>query len=178
MKNWLLSLALGLLPLIALAAALPAAPPTVVYLVRHGEKDITPGLADPLLTTAGEARAQALADRLTRERPAALFTTDTRRTRATLAPLAQALHLTPLTYSAKEPAALATRIGQEYAGQTVVVVGHSNTLLPLLAALGVREAVADIPDDEYSNLYKVTLRDGKPAKLEVSHYGKHLEAKL
>lgn len=174
MRTWLLLLALGLLPLLAATAT----PPTVIYLVRHGEKDLTPGVADPLLTTAGEARAQALADRLARQRPAALFTTDTRRTRATLGPLAQATHLTPLVYSAKEPTALAERINQQYTGQTVVVVGHSNTLLPLLAALGVRETVPDIPDDEYSYLYKVTLRDGKPAKLEVSHYGKHLEAKL
>jgi broad specificity phosphatase PhoE len=177
MKTWLHLLAFGLLPLLALAAR-PLTPPTVIYLVRHGEKDLTPGVADPLLTTAGEARAQALADRLTREHPAALFTTDTRRTRATLGPLAQAMHLTPLVYSAKEPAALAERINQQYEGQTVVVVGHSNTLLPLLAALGVRETVAELKDDEYSYLYKVTLRDGKPAKLEVSHYGKHLEAKL
>ncbi|MGI4835050.1 MAG: histidine phosphatase family protein [Janthinobacterium lividum] len=178
MKNWLLLLALGL-PLLARAAALPAAPPTIVYLVRHGEKDLTPHLADPLLTTAGEARAQALADRLTRQRPAALFTTDTRRTRATLVPLAQATGLTPLVYSAQEPTALATRIKQDYAGQTVVVVGHSNTLLPLLAALGVRQAaVPDIKDEEYDYLFKVTLRPGRPARLEVGHYGKQLEAKL
>lgn len=176
MKNWLLLLALGLLPLLALTAARPAAPPTVVYLVRHGEKDLTPGLTDPLLTTAGEARAQALADRLTRQRPAALFTTNTHRTRATLGPLALAAHLTPLVYSAQAPAALAARISQEYPGKTVVVVGHSNTLLPLLAALGVREVVPELKDDEYDNLYKVTLRAHKPARLEVGHYGRRLEA--
>jgi broad specificity phosphatase PhoE len=174
MKAYFLLLVLGLLPLLALTAT----PPTVIYLVRHAEKDLTPGLKDPLLTTAGEARAQALADRLTRERPAALFTTDTRRTRATLGPLAQATHLTPLVYDPDKMADLAARIREQFAGQTVVVVGHSNTLLPQLAALGVEPPVQEIKDNEFDYLFKVTLRDGKPAKLETSRYGKRLEAKL
>ena len=169
MKNWL-RLALSALLLTALAAA--AGPPaTTIYLVRHAEKDLTPGLADPPLTSAGEARARLLARRLARRHPAALFTTDTRRTRATLAPLAQATGLAPLVYRAQEPAALAARLGQDYAGRTVVVVGHSNTLLPLLAALGVAALPAEIKDDEFDYLFRVRLRAGQPARLTVSRYG-------
>ncbi|GAA4505927.1 hypothetical protein GCM10023172_34490 [Hymenobacter ginsengisoli] len=158
--------------LLGLAAGAAAKPPrTIIYLVRHAEKDLTPGLADPPLTPAGETRAQLLAQRLRRQHPAALFTTDTRRTRATLAALAQATGLTPEVYSAKEPAALASRLRQDYAGKTVVVVGHSNTLLPLLAALGVAPLPAEIRDEEYNYLFKVTLREGQPARLEMSRYG-------
>lgn len=153
----------------SLAAAKP--PRTVIYLVRHAEKDLTPGLADPPLTPAGEARARLLAQRLASSHPAALFTTDTRRTRATLAPLAQATGLTPEVYNAKEPTALASRLRQDYAGKTVVVVGHSNTLLPLLAALGVAPLPAEIRDEEYNYIFKVTLREGQPARLEMSRYG-------
>ncbi|WP_198172498.1 histidine phosphatase family protein [Hymenobacter ginkgonis] len=164
-------LSLLLLPLLGSLALAARPPATTIYLVRHGEKDLTPGLADPPLTPAGEARAQLLGQRLARRHPAALFTTDTRRTRTTLAPLAQATALTPLVYSAKDPAALATRIGQEYAGKTVVVVGHSNTLLPLLAALGVAPLPAEIKEEEYDFLFKVELRPGQPARLTVSCYG-------
>lgn len=156
------------------AAPAPAAGPpvTTVYVVRHAEKDLTPGLPDPPLTAAGEARAQALARRLAPRRPAALFTTDTRRTRATLAPLARAAQLAPLVYDAKAPEALAARIGQEFAGKTVVVVGHSNTILPLLAALGVAAPpVAEIGDNEYDLLFEVRLSSGKPARVKVSKYG-------
>ena len=157
---------------LGLAATAAARPPrTVIYLVRHGEKDLTPDLTDPPLTPAGEARAQLLAKQLAKRHPAALFTTDTRRTRATLAPLAQATGLTPETYSAKEPAVLATRLRQAYAGKTVVVVGHSNTLLPLLTALGVAPLPGEIRDEEYNYLFKVTLREGQPAKLIMSRYG-------
>jgi broad specificity phosphatase PhoE len=169
MKKKLLLVVLGLL-LVAWAPAW-AGPPTVIYLVRHAEKDLTPGLADPLLTPAGEARAAVLSQQLARHHPAALFTTDTRRTRATLAPLAQATGCTPLVYSAQDPAALVARIRQEYVGKTVVVVGHSNTLLPLLAALGAQAPMPEIKDEEFDYLFRVTLREGRPAALKVSRYG-------
>jgi phosphohistidine phosphatase SixA len=169
LKTGLLSILCCLL--LGLAATAGRPPRTTIYLVRHGEKDLTPGLADPSLTPAGEARAELLAKQLAKRHPAALFTTDTRRTRATLAPLAQATGLTPEVYSAKEPAGLAGRLQQEYAGKTVVVVGHSNTLLPLLAALGVAPLPGEIRDEEYNYLFKVTLRAGEPARLIMSRYG-------
>ena len=160
-------LAFWLLPL--LAAARP--PSTTIYLVRHAEKDLTPGLADPPLTPAGEARAAMLSQQLARRHPAALFTTDTRRTRATLAPLAQATGLVPEAYDAKNQAALAAHIRQDFKGKTVVVVGHSNTLLPLLAALGVAPLPSEIRDEEYNYLFKVKMRQGQPAQLVMSRYG-------
>jgi len=169
LKTGLLSLICCLV--LGLAAAVARPPRTVIYLVRHGEKDLTPGLADPPLTPAGEARSQLLARQLAKRHPAALFTTDTRRTRATLAPLAQATGLTPEVYSAKEPAVLASHLRQDYAGKTVVVVGHSNTLLPLLTALGVAPLPGEIRDEEYNYLFKVTLREGQAARLIMSRYG-------
>ncbi|MGI4866519.1 MAG: histidine phosphatase family protein [Janthinobacterium lividum] len=171
MKTMLLNVLLSLL-LAAFAGPAVAGPPvTTIYLVRHAEKDLTPGVADPLLTPAGEARAQALRQKLAGKHPAALFTTDTRRTRATLAPLAVATGLTPLVYSPKDPDAFAIRLYKEYAGRTVVVVGHSNTLLPLLAALGVKAPMQEIKDEEFGYLFRVELREGQPAKLKVSQYG-------
>ncbi len=171
MKRFLLSALLGLLLALGSRPALAGPPVTTIYLVRHAEKDPTPGVADPLLTPAGQTRAQALARKLAGKHPVALFTTDTRRTRATLAPLALATHLTPLVYSPKEADAFAIRLYKEYPGHTVVVVGHSNTLLPLLAALGVKVPMLEIKDEEYSYLFKVELREGQPARLKVSHYG-------
>ena len=171
MRTDFLFLLLGLLLLGAAGGAGAKPPRTTIYLVRHAEKDLTPGLADPGLTPAGEARAQLLAKQLAKRHPAALFTTDTRRTRATLASLAQATGLTPEVYRAQEPAALASHLRQDYVGKTVVVVGHSNTLLPLLAALGVAPLPAEIRDEEYNYLFRVMLRAGQPARLEMSRYG-------
>lgn len=172
MKAGLLQLLLGAIFLLATSGPAVAGPPvTTIYLVRHAEKDLTPGLADPPLSPAGEVRAQLLARRLAKRKPVALFTTDTRRTRATLAPLAQATGLTPLVYNAQDPDAFAIRLFKEYAGRTVVVVGHSNTLLPLLAALGLSAPMVEIKDTEYDYQFKVEMRPNQPARLAVSHYG-------
>ena len=172
MKTSFLPLLFSLL--LGLVASGPAAakpPVTTIYLVRHAEKDPTAGANDPALTPAGEARARLLAQRLARRHPAALFTTDTRRTRATLAPLALAVGLVPERYDAQHPDALAIHIYQDFVGKTVVVVGHSNTLLPLLKALGVQPAITEIKDAEYDYLFQVALRPNEPARLKVSRYG-------
>ncbi|MDO7873540.1 histidine phosphatase family protein [Hymenobacter sp. ASUV-10] len=164
--TWL-HLLTGLLP--NTAAAKP--PVTTVYLVRHGEKDLTPNLADPALTPAGEARALALRDMLAGRHPAALFTTDTRRTRATLAPLAAAKQLTPQVYDAKDPAALAALIRRDYAGKTVVVVSHSNRLPGLIEALGAKPPMTEISEAEFSYLFEMQLPASGRARLKVRHYG-------
>ena len=170
--SWqLVRFTLGLCLVLLLATSATKPPVTTIYLVRHAEKFPAAGLLDPGITPVGEARAQLLAERLARRKPASLFTTDTRRSRATLAPLAAATGLTPLVYDAKNPDALAIQIYKEYAGRTVVVVGHSDTLLPLLAALGIRSPVQEIKDNEYDYLFRVELRPGELARLKVEHYG-------
>lgn len=144
---------------------------TTVYLVRHAEKDSTANPADPSLSAVGEVRARALRQLLVRRHPAALFTTDTKRTRATLAPLAAATHLDPIIYNPKETTALAVRLRQEYLGKTVVVVGHSNTLLPLIESLGGTPPVEEIGDKEYDYLFTVRISEGTLPTVEVRGYG-------
>ena len=146
---------------------------TTVYLVRHAEKDLTPGAPDPDLTPAGRQRAETLRERLETDTIAAIFTTDTRRTRATIAPLATALQLPPVVYDADKHRSLAAQIRKEYRGKTVVVVGHSNTLLPLLQELGATPPVARIGDDEYGYLFEVRIPlSGRPPTVTMRHYGK------
>jgi probable phosphoglycerate mutase len=144
---------------------------TTVFVVRHAEKDPTPGLKDPPLTEAGQRRAQALRDRMSASAVAALYTTDTVRTRATLAPLAAARGLEPEVYDAREPAVLAARLRERHRGQTVVVVGHSNTLLSLIEALGAARPVPELTDADYDYLFEVTLRPEGGATVRVHRYG-------
>ena len=145
---------------------------TTIYLVRHAEKDATSDPTDQTLSAAGQVRALALRQLLVRRHPAALFTTDTKRTRATLAPLAEATKLEPQVYDKDKNSALVARIRQEYAGKTVVVVGHSNTLLPLIEALGGTAPVREIGDDQYSYLFTVRVpAGGKAPTVAVRSYG-------
>ncbi|MCI1187415.1 histidine phosphatase family protein [Hymenobacter sp. DH14] len=145
---------------------------TTVYIVRHAEKDTTvAGNSDPELSAEGRARAQALNQTLAKRQPVALFTTDTKRTRATLAPLAAALKLEPKTYDPKRGRDLADMVLKDYAGKSVVIVGHSNTVLSLIDDFGGIPPVDEIRDNEYDYLFVVRVAPGMQPTVETRGYG-------
>jgi phosphohistidine phosphatase SixA len=146
-------------------------PVTTVYLVRHAEKDSVAGSQDPELSALGQRRAQALRTQLAKRKPVALFTTDTKRTRATLAPLATALAIEPQVYDGADVNGMAARIRKEYPGQAVVVVGHSNTLLPLIDALGGIAPVEEIAETDYDYLFTVRLSEDTEPTVGMRGYG-------
>ena len=129
-----------------LAACLPAActttpmheahaAPAEFVIVRHAEKAAGAG-DDPALTDAGHARAAALAHALRDAPVVAVYSTGYARTRQTAGPTAAAHGLEVSTYDAREPAEeLATRLRAMHPAGTVVVVGHSNTVPAIAAAL-------------------------------------------
>jgi phosphohistidine phosphatase SixA len=102
-----------------------------VVLVRHAEP--TAGGSDPGLSTAGTRRATTLAKMVADAGITAIFTSDMRRTKETAAPLARLLSLTPVEI-ANDPAAAAAQV--KAAGKRVLVVGHTDTVPPLIKALG------------------------------------------
>lgn len=71
---------------------------------------------------------------------------------------------------------LAARIRQEYAGKTVIVVDHFNTLLPCIVVLGGTSSVKEISDKEYSSLFTVRIPDGSTSPIvTVRSYGAKLK---
>jgi broad specificity phosphatase PhoE len=165
-----------LLPTIAGAAAAQAgeAPCTRVLAVRHAEKE--PGGADPALSDAGRARARALAEALAAERLDAILVSPTRRARETAAPLAEARSLAPVGVPLEGGAAahvgrLAAEV-EARPGATVLVVGHSNTTLALLRALGAEgpEVAGDLADDAYGDLFAAELCAGRPARVTRTRF--------
>jgi len=118
------------------ALASPAvALPDLVILVRHAERATEPA-GDPALTPAGEQRAQVLAQALAGLRVNAILTTQYRRTRDTAAPLAKALGIQPQVVDAKAGHVQAVAEAVRAQNGVVLVVGHSNTVPAILAALG------------------------------------------
>lgn len=155
---------------LACSDAPPAASDTSTFLlVRHAEK-AADDPRDPSLTPAGRQRAERLA-RLVAEAPlAAVYTTDFRRTRATAEPAADAHGLDLALYDAEQAAAeLAASLRQRHTGEAVLVVGHSNTVPGITAALCGCE-VAPIGDDDYGNLYRVRIEPGATPVLEHERY--------
>ncbi len=150
-----------------------AAAVTTVVLVRHAEKAAEPP-RDPPLTETGRVRAHALLEALGDARVAAVYSTDYARTRDTARPLADAAGV-PVTLvtagGADYIAEVARRARTEHPGEVVVIVGHSNTLGPTIAALGGPDDVGALPDDAYDRFFIVLLRDGEPARLIRARYG-------
>ncbi|HEU4537010.1 MAG TPA: hypothetical protein VFS00_22970, partial [Polyangiaceae bacterium] len=64
---------------------------------------------------------------------------------------------------------LAQEIRQNHAGQTVLVVSHSNTVPPIVTALS-GAAAAPIPETEYSRLYTVTVNFKGEARVVAARY--------
>jgi broad specificity phosphatase PhoE len=169
------SLVLAVCALLAPATLSARGPtPTVVVLVRHAERAATPA-DDPVLTEAGRARADALRAVLADARVDAIITTHYERTRKTAEPLAKAAKVAPVIVRAGADTAAHVREvaaavrGQPAAG-LVVVVGHSNTIPPIIAALG-GPTLPDLCDAEYARLFTLVLPPDAPPHLIQSFYG-------
>lgn len=146
--------------------------PTTVYLVRHAEKDISnPSEQDPDLNAEGVARAEALRSYLEGQKVDALYATRYKRTKNTLLPLAEAHNLQIVEYDAHDFNGLESKILQEHQGGTIVVAGHSNTVLPIVEAFGAKRPVPDISDFQYDYIFKVTVAPDGTATVETNKYG-------
>lgn len=139
-----------------------------VYLVRHAEKSTSPA-KDPELTELGLQRAQDLAQVLGGKKIKAIYSTNTTRTRETAMPLSKKLGLA-IQYYTPDTADKIVQNALKLKRNTLIV-GHSNTLLPLIAALGLQASKKEIPDSEYDNLFMIYRNKGK-LKLVESRYGK------
>jgi len=142
---------------------------TTIWIVRHAEKEAEPA-ADPILTTAGQKRAEELLKSLKHEKIAGIYVTKYKRTALTAQPTAQKYTLVPELYDPTDLKGLATKVLQFYKGHSVLIVGHSNTILPTITALGGEMPFSMLTDDDYDMLFKLTLKGGK-AELEISRYG-------
>jgi broad specificity phosphatase PhoE len=148
-----------------------ARPLTTVILVRHAEKNIEPTNPDPDLSPAGQERAQELARMFAAAGVNAIYATQYKRTQQTVKPLADRTGLTPQLVDAKQTPELAKDILTNHRDQTIFIAGHNNTVPQIIAALG-GEALPDIPESEYDNLFIVTIYRFGKAKVVKLKYGK------
>lgn len=145
---------------------------TTIYVVRHAEKLTTdPKDQDPALTPEGEARAKALVTYLDGKPVDAVYSTKYKRNNLTIKPLADTRKLPVNTYEGHDFEGLKKQIMQNYAGKTVVVVGHSNTILPIVEALGAKKPFTEVPDSKYDHIFKVTIQADSTATVEAGTYG-------
>src|SRR6187402_3474169 len=170
---WLLAMA-GVF-LIAMAFAYwNSATTTTIVLVRHAEKQVG-AITDAPLSPEGEIRASRLAQLLGGSeefgRISKIYVTNTRRTQQTAAGVALRLGLTPEVIDAKtDSAELARRALRENRGHRALIVGHSNTVPEIVAALTRTNNVPAMDEDEFDTMYIVTVPTiGKASVLRLKY---------
>jgi broad specificity phosphatase PhoE len=170
---WLLAMA-GVFMLAMAFAYWNSATTTTIVLIRHAEKQVG-AISDAPLSPQGEIRASRLAqmfgDSESFGRIGRIYVTDTRRTQQTAAGLAQRLGLKAEIIEAKADSRdLARRVLRENRGGRALVVGHSNTVPEIVAAIARVEEVPPIGDEEFDTVYVVTVPTiGKVSVLRLKY---------
>lgn len=137
---------------------------TTVILVRHAEKG-TDDPKDPELSEAGKQRAQRLAEVLKEIKVDAIYSTPYKRTRNTVAPLAEVKGLSIVTYDPSKKDEI-DQLLQKFSGGTIVVAGHSNTVPGFANYLTGKTEFQNFDDSDYDNLLIVSVIErGKSAKV-------------
>jgi broad specificity phosphatase PhoE len=142
-----------------------------VYIVRHAEKVDESDSTD--LSPAGRQRALALADMLANRGIDSIFTTPYRRTRQTAEPLAKRINVRSVDYALKPLEAITSRVSRTQ-NKTVLVVGHSNTILEIAKGLGAKPTLTKIESGDFDNLLQVRIHRrpfGKSVDLSQTTYG-------
>lgn len=171
-KYYKITALLGLLLLVVtFSSSTFTAKDTVVYIVRHAEKDTSdPANNNPDLSAEGKERAAALNEFLKKEKFAAVFSTDYKRTMQTAAAVAQRNGLPLKTYKdSKEVAAL---VKAEFANQKVLITGHSNTILDIVKAFGATPPFDKLNDDDYDLIFMVRISKDGEVSLKTQRFGK------
>jgi broad specificity phosphatase PhoE len=123
-----------------------------VYLIRHGEKELSGG--DPALTPEGRKRAADWAEMLGNVGVDAVLTTDALRTKETGGIIAAELDLEANALPTNNVAGLVDTLEFDHEGETVLVVAHAETIPRILELLGVLESIT-VEQSEFDNLFIV-----------------------
>ena len=128
------------------------------YLIRHAEKVRTnKSDRDPALNEKGIIRALNWKDYFIDKDISKIYSTNYKRTLETVKPIEEAIGLTAILYS---PSSIDYKnFILSNKGETVLVVGHSNTIPDFANELINEQVYSQIDDLNNSNLYIVNLCD-------------------
>lgn len=147
---------------------------TTFFIVRHADR----AGSEDALTDAGRKRAIDLRDFMVRQNIKAVYSTNTQRTMLTAKPTAQQTGL-PITryedlgngrYRPIPTRKWYESLIKKHRGQSVLIVGHSNTIVPIANGLG-GEIRHKVSEHEYHSMFIVAVSDG-PAQVVRINYGK------
>ena len=145
---------------------------STIYLVRHAEKSMDNSHnKDPFLSKSGLKRAKLLANKLKRIHISAIYCTDFQRTKQTAIPTAEKQHVTIKLYDPRQLKLFADSLLQNNKGESVLVVGHSNTVLETIEALGGQRPISTICEHDFDFFFVVNIKADGKTEVKFSRYG-------
>ena len=142
---------------------------TSVLLIRHAEKATSPK-ENPPLTIDGQARAAELIHVAEKAEVKVIYATKFLRSQQTVQPISIRLNVPITNYPENDFQALKNMVLPAYAGETVLIVGHSDTMGSIIQTFGGDRQDCP-PDNEYDNLCLVTIYGPAMAKVINLQYG-------
>lgn len=151
---------------------------TAVWIVRHAEQNLkNPSDPDPALSIVGEERAKDLANLLLSKRVLAVYSTPDKRSIQTAFPTAYGRGVTVQSYDPADLEDFAASLLRKHKGGAVLIVGHSNTVLEIVEAFGIKRPMLAINEDDYNYVFTVTVH-GDSVQMQSSQYGKLRRSKV
>jgi 2,3-bisphosphoglycerate-dependent phosphoglycerate mutase len=139
-----------------------------IILVRHAEK-VDATSQDPELSAEGKQRAERLVKVAGKYKPGGFYSTNFKRTRDTLSPLAAKRKKTVETYDPRNPNALVDLI-MKSKYKRHIVAGHSNSVPGLANLIAKKDVFKNLDESEYGVIWVIRIKDGKVRKTEVIPY--------
>jgi 2,3-bisphosphoglycerate-dependent phosphoglycerate mutase len=141
---------------------------TTFILIRHAEK-VGDGSKDPDLKPEGIERANKLISVLRNAAVTAIYSTNYKRTRNTVAPLSKEKGVEVQLYESLSVEAI-NQMLEKNRGGTIVVCGHSNTIPWIANQLIGKEEYKDFSDPEYGNMLIVSVLEKGNARVTWINY--------
>lgn len=141
------------------------APVTTLYVVRHADRLNATDTSS--LSAEGLARAEALAVVLRDAGLTRIYVTEKARTAQTAAVTAERLAIRPTVIPSADLEGLVDSL-RACRGEVVLVVGHAQTIPPLLQAMDVHQPVS-VLRDVYDDLFVVTVSPFRSALARLKY---------
>lgn len=141
---------------------------TIVYIVRHAEKDLVDTTDNPPLIQAGIDRSKALVKEMNAIEIDGVFSTYYDRNLNTVSPLAKERGLFITNYEWYGYQSMLDDI-KNNSGKVYLICGHGDNILPMIEYLGGERPMEFLEKQEYDKLFKVIISE-KEVKVEVNTY--------
>jgi 2,3-bisphosphoglycerate-dependent phosphoglycerate mutase len=142
---------------------------TTFIVVRHAEKAMTESTSDPSLAPEGSERANKLAALLKEVNVSAIYSTNYKRTKSTVIPVAEAKSIPIQDYKSLKETELDEMI-KKYPGGTILIAGHSNTVPGIVNLLIGKEQYKNLDDSNYGSLFIVSVTERGKASVTLLTY--------